>query len=240
MASVTPSLEISDTPWWRQLWPRLCRRGWLKGSGTTIILCAFFAAYLHILDHPAYPPVTVTVTWLDHWIGFYPPALWAYASLWLYLSLAPALLLGTRELVAFGIWIVLLCSAGLLIFYFWPTQVVVDAAEHSRHWGYARLRSVDTGGNACPSLHVATAVFTLPWFDRVIQDMKMGLKGRAFNVIWFAAICWSTLATKQHVTLDVAAGLLLGGVFAAASLWRRPLLGWAEYQASRGVSVNVN
>ena len=37
MASVTPPLEISDTPW-RQLWPRLCRRGWLKGSGTTIIL----------------------------------------------------------------------------------------------------------------------------------------------------------------------------------------------------------
>jgi hypothetical protein len=78
----------------------------------------FFAASLHILDHPAYPPVTVKVTWLDHCIGFYPPALLAHASLWLHLSLAPALLLGTRELVAFGIWIVLLCSAGLLIFYF--------------------------------------------------------------------------------------------------------------------------
>ena len=159
--------------------------------------------------------------------------MWVYASLWVYLSLAPSLLLGLRELLAYGFWIVALCAAGITIFYFWPTQVVLNNADHARYWGYAALRGVDAGGNACPSLHVATAAFTVFWFDRVIKDMNLGTTGRALNVLWFAAIAWSTMATKQHVAIDVVTGFVLGMLFAMASLWRRPLVSWPVYQETR-------
>ena len=223
----------ASTPWQRQILPRFFRLWWLKTSGTIAILVLFFAAYLHVLKHPASQPVTVPMLLIDDWIGFFPPALWVYASLWVYLSLAPSMLLGLRELLAFGIWITLLCCAGLLIFYFWPTQVTLSVVDHAQHWGFATLRGVDAGGNACPSLHVATAVFTFYWFDRVIRDMNMGMPGRFGNALWLIAIAWSTMAIKQHVAIDVAAGFALGTLFAAASLWGRRLVSWADYQQAR-------
>ncbi len=219
--------------WTRQLGPRLLRLMWLKSSGTMVILWVFFAVYLHIMKNPAYPVLTMPVTRLDEWIAFFPPALPIYASLWVYLSLVPSLLLGLRELLAYGVWIVLLCCAGLLIHYFWPTKVPPHDIGEGQFWGFAMLRGVDAGGNACPSLHVATAVFAAMWCDRLLPGMNIGWRGRVGNAIWFLAITWSTMATRQHVAIDVAAGLVLGVVFGAASLWRRPLMGWHEYQRSR-------
>jgi membrane-associated phospholipid phosphatase len=45
---------------------------------------------------------------------------------------------------------------------------------------------------------------------------------RLGNWLWFLLIAYSTLAIKQHVVLDVAAGALLGLVFAPLSLRWRP------------------
>jgi membrane-associated phospholipid phosphatase len=79
------------------------------------------------------------------------------------------------------------------------------------------LKGVDASGNACPSLHVATAVyaaFRLNW-----QIAALGLPrgvSRA-NVLWCVAIAYSTMATKQHVAVDVAAGAALGVAFAILS-----------------------
>ena len=95
------------------------------------------------------------------------------------------------------------------------------------------LGGVDAGGNACPSLHVATAVFTAYWLDHVVRDMGLGTRGRVCNALWFIAIAWSTMATKQHVSLDVISGFALGSVFAWMSLWRRRIVGWDEYQMQR-------
>jgi membrane-associated phospholipid phosphatase len=45
---------------------------------------------------------------------------------------------------------------------------------------------------------------------------------RLLSAAWFAAIAYSTLAIKQHVALDAAAGALLGVAFALPSLYWRP------------------
>jgi membrane-associated phospholipid phosphatase len=45
---------------------------------------------------------------------------------------------------------------------------------------------------------------------------------RLLNAAWFFVIVYSTLAIKQHVALDVAAGALLGSIFVLASLRWRP------------------
>jgi len=80
------------------------------------------------------------------------------------------------------------------------------------------LQGIDAAGNACPSMHVAFSSFTLIRIDNVLRLTGAPKLMRAANVVWFLAIVFSTLAIKQHVILDVLAGLVLGTVFAVASL----------------------
>lgn len=217
------------TPWYRQLWSRYCRLFWLKCSGTTAIMFLFFAAYFHLLRHPAYPSITMPLTAVDALVTFYPPSLLIYASLWVYVPLAPALLLGLRELITYGFWVVGLCITGLLIFYFWPTTLLPYATNRGQYWGFDILQGIDAAGNACPSLHVATAAFSAYWLDRVFKEMNIGVLGRFFNVLWFVAIAYSTMATKQHVFIDVLAGFALGTAFALLSLRYRTAVTWDAY-----------
>jgi len=159
------------------------------------------------------------LTALDQWIGFQPAALPAYLSLWLYVGLAPGLQRDFRDLVVYGLWIGALCVAGLAIFYAWPTAVPALAPADLGHPGFRALQAVDAAGNACPSMHVAVAIFTALRLEPLLRHARAPLALRLANLAWFGAIAWSTLATKQHVALDVAAGALLGAAFAFASLW---------------------
>jgi membrane-associated phospholipid phosphatase len=145
-----------------------------------------------------------------------------YLSLWLYVSLVPALVVDRRELIALGSAWVVLSTVGLGIFYLFPTTVPPTDLDWSQHPSFQFLKSVDLSGNACPSLHVAFAVFSAVWFARLLRQLDAGRFARAFNWIWCAGILYSTIATRQHVSLDVLAGGVLGVVVAAAHLrWLR-------------------
>ena len=205
---------------------RLARQWWhlqiLKVAGICGFMVVFFAAYFHLLRHPARPPVTMPLTPLDAWIAFEPLALWPYVSLWVYVGIAPALQATLRSLLVYGAWIAALCGSGLLCFYFWPTAVPsqmhqIDPAA-AQQGGLALLRGVDASGNACPSLHVASAVFSALWIRRLLAEAGAPWGLQLANVAWLLLICWSTVAVRQHVVLDVLAGAALGVLFAAASL----------------------
>lgn len=207
----------------RQAWlARLKRYLLLKVAGTTAFITLFFVGYFHVLLHPAHLVTPMPEIWLDRLIGFQPIALVFYASLWVYVGLPPALLSGLRELVAYGCWIAALCLAGLACFYFWPTAVPPYPVDTTLYPAFAVIQGLDAPGNACPSLHVATAAFSAIWLDRLLRELGSGVTMRTVNGLWFLAIAWSTLATKQHVALDVLAGLLLGLAFALPSLRLRP------------------
>ena len=95
-------------------------------------------------------------------------------------------------------------------------------ADWSQYPAFAFLRSVDASGNVCPSLHVAFAVFTAIWLDRLLRQMGAGCGVRAFNWLWCLGILYSTIAIRQHVVLDVLAGTVFG--MAADVVHRRWLL----------------
>ncbi len=84
---------------------------------------------------------------------------------------------------------------------------------------------MDAAGNACPSLHVATALFTAIWIDRLFRIVGAPVAWRAANAIWVLGIAWSTVAIRQHVVLDAVAGTVLGTVFALLSIWLSPWIG---------------
>lgn len=217
-----PPPATAPPRWAAELWLRMRRHFVLKLVGTTVFTWLFFVGYLHLLRAPAFPVVVMPLTALDRQIPFQPLTLFAYPTLWFYVGIAPGLQLTVRELLVYGAWIGALCLTGLGIFYAWPTAVPPLAFDVSGFAGFGVLKGVDAAGNACPSLHVAVAIFTAIWIDHVLRQARAPLALRAVNIGWFALIAWSTLAIKQHVVLDVAAGMLLGVAFALPSLHWRP------------------
>jgi hypothetical protein len=208
--------------WTAELVLRIRRYFFLKAIGTTAFTWLFFIGYFYLLRNPAYPVTVMPLTALDHLVPFQPQFLVPYLSLWVYVGFAPGLQLTFRELAAYGLWIGALCLTGLGLFYFWPTRIPPLALDVSGFPGFEMLQGVDAAGNACPSMHVAVSIFTAVWLEHLLRRMGAPLLPRLFNAAWFLAIAYSTLAVKQHVALDAAAGALLGLAFAWPSLHWRP------------------
>lgn len=202
----------------RRVFACLLRLFWLKALGITVFMSVFFVGYFHLLRHPTQPPIEMPLTAIDRWITFQPWALWPYISLWFYVSLPPNLLSSFRSLAAYGAWIGALCVTGLACFYWWPTAVPRLETSTADLAGFDLLHGVDASGNACPSLHVATATFSAIWLDRLLRDLALPSWLRGANALWFTLIVWSTLATRQHVWWDVVAGLVLALLFTPLSL----------------------
>ena len=205
-------------PWKTALAARMRCHLLLKVLGTTAVIGLFFVAYFHLLHHPEYAVRTVPLTALDRIIPFEPSALFVYLTLWLYVGTGPGLQPDLRALLAYGLWIAGLCAAGLLIFLFWPTNVPPTDVDLSRYAGFSMLRGMDAAGNAFPSMHVATATFTMLRLREVWRRIGAPALLQVASLTWCLAIVVSTLFIKQHVVLDVISGALLGAAFAIASL----------------------
>ncbi|HEY1107119.1 MAG TPA: polysaccharide deacetylase family protein, partial [Opitutaceae bacterium] len=206
--------------WLRQLGARYGSHAVLKALATPLVITGFFAAYFHLLRHPLFPVTTIPATPLDVLIPFWPAALAPYFSLWGYIVVGSGTLRGRREIGYYCAGLLILLVGGLGTFLLWPTQTPPPDIDWSRHPSFQFLQGVDSAGNAWPSLHVAFAVFTAIWLERLLRDLAAPRALRATNALWALAIVYSTLATRQHVLADVLAGLALGG--AAGLLDPRP------------------
>jgi membrane-associated phospholipid phosphatase len=189
-------------------------RFWFKAFGTTGFTFVFFAVYLYLLKHPAFAVRMVPEIAVDRIIAFEPAALPVYLSLWFYVSLPPVLMMTRNEIVSYGVRIGVLCLIALGIFYCVPNAVPPADIDWARYPGVAFLKQVDMAGNACPSLHVGTAVFSSVWLFWRIRLLRLGRVVQAVNILWCVAIAYSTLAIKQHVFVDVLAGTLLALIMA--------------------------
>ncbi len=207
--------------WFRQIMAVGPRHLGLKAVGTMVFIAIFFGAYFYLLKYPAYPVTVMPFTLLDRLVVFQPLAMPLYVSLWVYVSLPPVLL-GTRpELYGYALAIAVTCTVGLVIFYFWPTAVPVAEIDWALHPGIDFLKNMDASGNACPSLHVATAIFSGVWLHHLLRRIGGPKWLLLINWLWCVGIVYSTLATRQHVVVDVLGGLVLGGIASYLSLRQR-------------------
>src|ERR1700749_2709448 len=121
---------------------------------TSLLTGAFFVAYFGLQQHPAYTPFMMPLTGLDLLIPFQPLALVAYLSLWLSVGVGPGLQRTAQEFAVCGLWLCGLCVSGLVIFYFWPTQIPPPALM-TGFPGFSMLHRLGGTSNACPSMPVA-------------------------------------------------------------------------------------
>ena len=187
----------------------------VKMVGTIGATVGFFKAYFWVLQNPKSPPYVMPLTFVDNWVGFAPWAIVIYASLWVYVGLLPAVYKCLRELLIYAAGSLALTGIGLGIFYWWPTTINIPGGlDRSQYMGFSVLEGLDSAGNAFPSLHVAFAVFTAIGFHHILKEVRASQAGYFFNLLWSLGICYSTMATRQHVFLDLVAGLSLGAFVA--------------------------
>ncbi len=200
--------------WQAQIVQRLKSDWLLKSLGTSVFMAVFFYAYFAVLRAPAYPVSIMPTTVVDEAIVFWPSAFYIYASLWVYTSLVPALQPNFYRLTVYGWGIGFVCLTGLAFFYFLPTTLPFSSADWFSDPRMKVLRELDMAGNACPSLHVASSMFTAMCMQRQLSSMACPKWLHALNWIWCVLIVYSTMAIKQHVMWDVVAGLALGVICA--------------------------
>ncbi len=209
---------MNSPPWYRQIATAFPQHLILKAIGTPLFIALFFGAYFYLLKHPAFPVTIMPFTALDSLISYQPLAMPLYLSLWVYVSLPPSLLTTRNSLFNYVSSMTVTCLTGLVIFYFWPTAVPAATTDWTQHASLNYLKSIDATGNAFPSLHVATAVFSAIWLDFILRRFRSPNWLLLLNWIWCTGIAYSTLATHQHVIADVVAGMVLGTFMAKHSL----------------------
>jgi membrane-associated phospholipid phosphatase len=188
--------------------------------GTSLMTAVFLAGYFFIQTHPARMPFEMPLTRIDSLVPLDPKFLGVYLSLWVYLGAGPGLQPNAIERGRYALWMGALGITALLIFWIWPTRAPPIPGDAGSS-GLSFLHQVDLTSNACPSMHVAAAMFTVLRVDSILQQTRASLYMKLFNVGWFVAIAYSTMAIRQHVFLDVIAGALFGAAFAVASLVAR-------------------
>lgn len=216
--------------WFAELRRRVGILWGIKSVGTMSWIGTFFLGYFWVLRNPITEVTVMPLTPLDRLFPFRPEALALYVSLWVYVSLPPALVRTFRELLSIGLATAAMSVIGLAIFLVWPTSVPIFPVDATQNPTLSLLKGVDLSGNACPSLHVAFAVYSGVWMDRLLREVHSPRGALIVNWLWCVGIVYSTLATRQHVVLDVVAGAILGVVIAAAHL---RTLRWYEERGLR-------
>jgi membrane-associated phospholipid phosphatase len=159
--------------------------------------------YFAIASFNAGRAVHMPATWVDRAVPLAPAWVFVYASLSVAILL-PLLVVRDRSLMRRALAAYLLVwIAGLAGFLLYPTvgpRPAVVSGDGFAAWCLRLTYTLDTRFNCFPSLHVAQTLVAALTAHRVNRWV-----GR-FAVLWSTLIGASTLFTKQHYFVDVAAG----------------------------------
>ncbi|CAA6677535.1 MULTISPECIES: phosphatase PAP2 family protein [unclassified Lentimonas] len=194
------------------LLPRIGSLFWLKLIGSTVAISTFFIAYFYVQQQPLFAVYEMPLFAPDHWAPLLPWSAWIYFSLWVYICLPTSMMCRPNELGYYLMGACLLSVVGLSVFYFLPTAVPNWEIDWSAYPTLQFLKESDAAGNACPSLHVAFALYAGLWIGRLFSFLKIRGVWHLLNWLWCLSIVISTMTTKQHVFADVLCGGLLGVV----------------------------
>lgn len=189
-----------------RLWVWWC----LKAVGTMSFIALFFVLYFYLLTHHFFPITIIPISIIDEWISFDGQFLYLYLSLWVYVSLPAAVMKTKKELFQYGFYAAILSAVGIVFYIFFPTTIPQINADWGGSSDMSWLKSMDMGGNAFPSMHVASAVFSFFWFNEQLKEMRGAKIISYVSFLWCMGIIYSTLAIKQHLLIDVLGGLVLG------------------------------
>lgn len=190
----------------------------LKLALTAMLNLVFWWGYELLGRHAFFAPCTVPMTWLDRNIPFHPqPWGWVYLSQFSFTGIVPWLLATRDGIRRYVVGFLIMMGISFAIYLFlptiapWPVDVGPTISMYI-------ITTFSGPMNAMPSLHAAFLIYmgALAWrmFGRITPRWCI-----AIAIGWGGAILYSTIATRQHYALDLAAGVVLGWL-ADAVAWR--------------------
>lgn len=189
-----------------------------KFFGTSLFIGIFFAIYFYLLKNIFFPVTIIPANSIDNLVSYNIYFLFLYISLWVYVSLPSLLMRNPREVFYYGIYAGILMLIGILFYIFFPTTIAQDASVWNDSESMRYLKKIDLAGNAFPSMHVASALFSYYWIKYHLKHMGTNRFFYLFNLLWCIGIIYSTMATKQHLFYDVLGGVILGFLVAFFTL----------------------
>lgn len=173
-----------------------------------------YLPYLFLQRHHFFSVTNMPLCSFDRMIPFSGQAVWLYLSIYLLMPVGPFLMVQRNQLIRYAAGIVFISLLANIIFIFLPTScprpVVLEANA-----AYQALTSIDNSFHAFPSLHAAFAVYSALCGGLVLREMSDNIFWPVGLWLWATLILYATLATKQHVLVDIMAGCAVGlGIYA--------------------------
>jgi len=167
-----------------------------------IFLVYFFSFYSAAQFNLFRPTYMLSSWWIDRQIPFLGWTVLIYFTHYPLLITAWFLNLSQKAAKIFTPFF--LCSGIAFVIYFIFPTTIIRPESYQGFWKgcYAILYALDKPNNCLPSLHVAMAL----WAGLSIHGSK---KLKTIIWIWALLVCLSTLTTKQHLFVDVIAGVCL-------------------------------
>lgn len=143
---------------------------------------------------------------LDRLVPFDASAVWLYLSFFLlvpaaYLLAEPARLKPLMRAMQMA------AVAGAAVFLVWPTTLAYPPMPSGTpgSTALALLAGFDSAQNCLPSLHGTLALLAVAALWQRGQPWR-----NAFFLVWGLLVMYSVVQTRRHLSLDLAAGILLG------------------------------
>ena len=181
----------------------------LKLGLLVILYPLVFLPYFFLQRHHFFPATTMSFGWFDRLIPFSDQAVWPYFSIYLLLPVGPLFMDRRYQLLRYAAGVALLSLIADLIFLCWPTACPRPHVA-GVNTVYGLLIAVDSSFNAFPSLHAAFAVYSALCAGLVLREFGSHRVWRLGIWLWAFLILYATLATRQHVVVDVIAGSAIG------------------------------
>jgi hypothetical protein len=166
----------------------------------------FYYGPQHWIFRAAHQAPTLAI---DRWIPFQPGWTLVYQSVFILVPLALWLPANRQAAKNYAFALGAAFGCGAIVFWLYPT--LSPRPLHSDSMLYRSLISgLDGPGNALPSMHAAMGLLVAVAVDRHLRRCGASVLWRAALAVWWIALLYSTLATRQHRVLDLVAGIALG------------------------------
>ncbi len=195
---------------------RIAAQWRMKLAMALVMPAIFLPIYFTLQRIDVFPPRTLSLTIIDDWAGFDPAWIWCYISQYVIIPVPPLLANQRDQLRRLIVGIAVTSALAFVVFFFLPVHcprpTAAEIAAANTNFAYDWILSVDTTGNAFPSLHVGLSAFVAMYAHHVIDadfSRRVRLGFLTLLWVWTLAIAWSTMATKQHYFWDVVGGFAI-------------------------------
>jgi membrane-associated phospholipid phosphatase len=175
-----------------------------------ILVVIWILAPYAILQHvEIFPVLWIPELALDRAIPVFLPGIWVYFSFYILLGLV-GLTVEKKIFITYLYTVGWVTAVSHAFFLFMPNGVMrSDVDLDSAPTIYQFLVSLDLPRNAMPSLHASLSVVAAiaAQFSTIFPRWSKPLIW-----LWVLAIFWSTIAIRQHVSLDLVSGGIIAGI----------------------------